>query len=75
MKTGDKVILINNINTLEDHGLFEGVTLYKEYEITGEIGDMFTIVNDQLYYRNFKKFRFITKKEFRKLKLEKLSSL
>lgn len=71
---GDNIILIDIIDKKNDIP-FENVTLYKEYFVYGTIGDMITILNDNGSYRNFKKYRFLTKKQFRKFKLEKLNNI
>lgn len=85
-KIGDKIILINNMEidydlTIEDMHLYketaiENITLYKEYTIISKIRNkMIVIINDEGNHRNFKQHRFLTIKQYRKEKIEKLNSL
>jgi hypothetical protein len=72
---GDKIILIDNIDK-ENNIPFNNITVNKQYTVIKKsYEDMVGIINDEGNHRFFKSYRFITLKESRKQKLDKINQV
>ena len=72
---GDKIILIYNIDK-ENNIPFNNITVNKQYTVIKKsYEDMVGIINDEGNHRFFKSYRFITLKESRKQKLDKINQV
>ena len=71
MKAGDKVVCINNIDNDDNSNILKKG---KVYIIKNNIGDHINVDGEYSYYEYFySKNKFISLKEFRKQKLEKIN--
>lgn len=63
-----------NTDTIEDYSVLN-LTIGKEYYVLTDDEEFYKIVNDLGFIHFYQKKYFLTEKKYRKLKLEKLSTL